>query len=120
MSINPDAAAPVTHKFGGSSLAGPDGFHRVADILCARPETDQLVVVSAMQGVTDSLIRLAERAGARDEGWRADADALRARHVEAARALPGQRASAACAWLEARFEELTSLLQALALLGGAS
>src|SRR2546426_874013 len=120
MSSHPNAGAPVTHRFGGWSLAGPDGFRRVADILCARPETDQLVVVSAMQGVTDSLIRLAERAGARDEGWRSDADALRARHAETARALLGQRGAAACAWLEAQFEELTSLLQALALLGGPS
>ena len=54
------AVAPnnVAHKFGGSSLANTTRIAHVAQLVRARPETTQVVVVSAMQGVTDALLGL--------------------------------------------------------------
>jgi len=50
------------HKFGGSSLGDADCFKRVLDILAAEPQAKLGVVVSAMGGMTDKLIRLASMA----------------------------------------------------------
>ncbi len=54
-----------------------------------------VVVLSAMQGVTDLLVNAARAAESGSEEYRATLDALRARHVEAVRALlaPAEQAS---------------------------
>lgn len=49
------------YKFGGSSLANPRAFCEVMDII-AKGATKRIVVVSAMQGVTDCLVELCEEA----------------------------------------------------------
>jgi aspartokinase/homoserine dehydrogenase 1 len=59
-------SAVVVHKFGGTSLADAACVRRVAEIIAARPESRRLVVVSAMGGVTNMLVRAVELAGARD------------------------------------------------------
>ena len=46
------------HKFGGSSLADASCFRRVADILLSASAPGQVVVVSAMGGMTDALLDL--------------------------------------------------------------
>ena len=46
------------HKFGGSSLADANCFARVGEIVAAMPDEKIGVVVSAMCGMTDQLIRL--------------------------------------------------------------
>ena len=56
---HPAAARPCVHKFGGSSLADAECFRRVAAILRAQQEPAQIIVVSAMHGVTDALVALA-------------------------------------------------------------
>ena len=56
----------IVHKFGGTSLADASCFRRVAEIIAARPERNRAVVVSAMSGVTNSLVRAVELAGERD------------------------------------------------------
>ena len=60
----------VVHKFGGTSVAGAERYRAVADIVLARPEPRRAVVVSAMSGVTDALVRAVALAGARDGGYR--------------------------------------------------
>jgi bifunctional aspartokinase / homoserine dehydrogenase 1 len=70
----------IVHKFGGTSLAGADEFRMVAALLSARPEPRQVVVVSAMGGVTDLLAGALERARSRDASYRADLGELLARH----------------------------------------
>ena len=57
------------HKFGGSSLADAARIRRVAELMLGAPEPVQVVVASAMQGVTDALIALAE-AAANGADWR--------------------------------------------------
>ncbi len=56
----------IVHKFGGTSLADAACIRRVADIIIARPETERAVVVSAMGGVTNSLVKAVHLAAARD------------------------------------------------------
>ena len=52
----------TVHKFGGTSLADAECFSRVATIIEQQPAGNQAVVVSAMGGFTDALLRLVEGA----------------------------------------------------------
>ncbi|MFY9344436.1 MAG: bifunctional aspartate kinase/homoserine dehydrogenase I, partial [Planctomycetota bacterium] len=109
----------IAHKFGGSSVANAERIGAVADILLARPER-QVVVISAMQGVTDALIALVGKAAAKDDGWRAGADALEQRHVTTARELLGGAAPPIVERLQAGFAGLRDLLRTQTLVGAVS
>ena len=85
----PVANDGVVHKFGGSSLANAERFQRVAAILRQREETQQVTVVSAMQGVTDALITVAHAAATRATDWREQWQALLDRHLITASKLLG-------------------------------
>jgi aspartokinase/homoserine dehydrogenase 1 len=111
------ARAFVAHKFGGSSMRDAERIAQVAAILAAREDEAQIVVVSAMQGVTDTLIALANSAAARSEVWRDALSQLRERHLAAALALLGALAEPTVEWLEREFADLADVLHALALLG---
>ncbi|MFK8015848.1 MAG: aspartate kinase, partial [Gammaproteobacteria bacterium] len=52
----------VVHKFGGSSLADAERFENVARILADRQYGPQGVVVSAVRGVTDTLLGIVDDA----------------------------------------------------------
>jgi aspartokinase/homoserine dehydrogenase 1 len=108
----------IGHKFGGSSVASAKAITQVVDVLLRRAER-QVVVVSAMQGVTDALLGLVRKAAAR-EGWGAELEALRRRHLETATALLTSGAEAELAWLEREFRALEELLQAQAMVGAVS
>ena len=60
----------IVHKFGGTSVADADCFRQVAKIVQARPEQRRLIVVSAMAGITDQLVKAVHVAGKRDLGYR--------------------------------------------------
>ena len=59
------------HKFGGSSLADASCFARVADIVAAMKDEQIGVVVSAMRGITDTLIHLSLLAERDDSAYSA-------------------------------------------------
>lgn len=107
----------VAHKFGGSSLADADCFRRVAGILLDRDDEIQITIVSAMQGVTNALIALANAAASRDASWQSQWNALRERHLQTARDLLGDKSGAVRVWLEARHADFADMLKALAVLG---
>ena len=109
----------VAHKFGGSSLANADCFRQVTRNLLDRDETVQVVVVSAMHGVTNALIALADAAANRQPHWNDDWARLRDRHLAATTDLTGEN-SATIDWLQLRFEELHGLLNALSVIGAPS
>lgn len=68
-------------KFGGTSVANGDRIREVARLAAAANEP-VAVVVSAMSGVTDTLLTLGRRAATGDaEAVRAGLDALRERHL---------------------------------------
>src|SRR6267143_6283275 len=82
------ASPPHIHKFGGASLANAAGIAHAVQIVVAHRPAPQVVVVSAMSGVTDALLDCAARASRGDAAQvRTAAKALRARHTDAARAL---------------------------------
>ena len=112
------AERSVAHKFGGTSLADAARIRHVAALLRARDEAVQVVVVSALQKVTDGLIALTAAASAR-ASWRPQWQALRDRHAAVAEDLLGTGAAGARDWLRLRFDELAEMLHAISVLGGA-
>lgn len=115
-----DSPAPVAHKFGGTSLADAGRIRHVAEVMIGRDDPGQVIVVSAMRGVTDELIALGERAAGGDDGWRDAANALRQRHADTANALLGDAAAATQDWLDREFDALDDVLHAVALVGATS
>lgn len=109
----------VAHKFGGSSVASAERLSRVADILLERPER-QVVVVSAMQGVTDALITLVKQAAAKDPAWEAGVASLAQRHRDTAAQLLGSNAAPVQETLTRELKALHDLLYAQSLIGAIS
>ncbi len=110
------------HKFGGSSLADADCIAHVATLLADRKEDDgQAVVVSAMAGVTNTLLELAGLAAHGGGDWQGPLQELRRRHLETAERLV-ERPELQAHVLEQvkqRFVTLEQLLASLALMGSA-
>ncbi|HEX2210397.1 MAG TPA: bifunctional aspartate kinase/homoserine dehydrogenase I [Longimicrobium sp.] len=103
----------VVHKFGGTSVAGAERYRAVADIVQARPEPRRAVVVSAMSGVTDALVRAVEQAGGRDGAYRDVLASVRERHMRAARELlPGAEGEEVLAALERDLADVDDVLRA--------
>lgn len=75
------------HKFGGSSLADASCFERVARIVGARGDARIGVVVSAMSGTTDRLLRLAALAERDDGAFTAELDEIGERYARTAKSL---------------------------------
>lgn len=90
----------IAHKFGGSSVANAARYQAVARLMVGRDDEAQVVVVSAMQGVTDTLIGITEKAATRSGHWAAELAALKQRHLATADELLGQQAPAFAAALD--------------------
>ncbi|MEN1728801.1 MAG: bifunctional aspartate kinase/homoserine dehydrogenase I [Pseudomonadota bacterium] len=113
--------ALIAHKFGGSSLADARCISHVADLLLTRDEDAQVVVVSAMAGVTNELIALTQDAASQRSGWRERLASLHQRHLDTADALCNDHAC--CEPLKEslsqRFGLLEQLLDSLVLMRSA-
>ena len=101
----------LAHKFGGSSVADAERIRHVAQLIEADPGP-RVVVVSAMQGVTDALGALAEAAG-RGEEWQDAWSRLRDRHLATALQVGGDT-HGAVGWLDEAFSRLSERLSRLA------
>jgi aspartate kinase len=73
-------------KFGGTSVADAEAIRRAAAIVAARRGA-RVVVVSALAGVTDALLRVGEVAAADERGALLALDGLTARHLDLARSV---------------------------------
>jgi len=73
----------VVHKFGGTSVANALGYQAVGRILRSlRTDGERVaVVVSAMSGVTDSLIELVALAASQNDSYLAKLQALKEKHL---------------------------------------
>ena len=76
-------------KFGGTSVGPAANIRQVATILEDYKKSKQtvLVVVSAMSGVTNRLIKLGERASVDDAEWRNELINLRKLHLDTSKRL---------------------------------
>ncbi|MGB5346383.1 MAG: hypothetical protein WBN23_09485, partial [Woeseia sp.] len=103
------------HKFGGSSLYDADCFKRVAEIIAKESVARTGVVVSAMGGVTDRLLRLTVLAERDDKGFVDELDALGERIAAAATALltPAARSLILDQWSQDA-RDLTDILKSIA------
>ncbi|HEX9705209.1 MAG TPA: aspartate kinase [Gemmatimonadales bacterium] len=91
---------PDVHKFGGASLADAAAIARAVQIVLAHRRRPMVVVVSALAGVTDTLLEVA----AKPRPGRVQS--LRRRHATVARALlTGSRLKELLAVLDEAFEE---------------
>jgi aspartate kinase len=107
-------------KFGGTSVADPDAFERLVGIVSQQAAVSRappVVVVSALAGVTDELVAVAQLAR---DGEAAQADArlrrLADRHVAMATAISDGSRQGALAAVAHEFDELIGVVHALAAL----
>ena len=107
----------VVHKFGGTSVASAERYRHVAKVLAERPEQRKGVVVSAMSGVTDTLVRAVELAARRDRGYLTALEDLRKRHKDAVVDLvPGDIADELLERFDRDFTDVADVLHATWLL----
>jgi aspartate kinase len=110
----------IVLKFGGTSVGDAEAIARTGRIIATRVSRGPIVVVSALAGVTNALIGLAEQAA---KGHLIGAirtiEGLRERHLEQAELLLGTGAEGqdVCGELSVMIDELAHLAEALATLG---
>jgi len=110
----------IVVKFGGTSVGDADAIRRAAAIVAARRERQPIVVVSAMAGVTNALLAIAEQSSRGQLiGAIRSVEALRERHMEQAELLLGDTEECAelCSEMSAMIDELAHLTEALNTLG---
>lgn len=76
-------------KFGGTSVGSVESIKKVLDILKKYKKDNQrlAVVFSAMSGVTNDLVKMAQKASASDEEYLQDLKLVEQRHLETIQAL---------------------------------
>jgi aspartate kinase len=100
----------IVMKFGGTSVGSADRIRAVAELVRARRSRGVVVVVSALGGVTDLLIRGARLALARDAAWEGAVYEVLSRHHATVSALVAGRAQdPILAHLDGLVTELRSL-----------
>jgi len=103
-------------KFGGTSVGSVENVRRIGDIVLKQPDKI-IVVVSALGGITDLLLAVAQRAasGARING---ELSAIRTRHEDMIHGLFNDEDSAkAIQALQPLFDELEKIVQGVSLIG---
>ena len=108
----------IVVKFGGTSVGDAAAIQRAAEIVRGRLSRRPIVVVSAMGGVTNALLALAEQAvKGHLIGALSAVESLRERHLAAAAALLGGDDGEVGGEISATIDELASLAEALCTLG---
>ncbi len=103
-------------KFGGSSVANAERILKVIEIVRAKASKDICVVVlSAMQGVTDNLIEISKKAEEGNEIFRQKILDLRHRHENEAKKLLSD-ASNVISYIDSLMTELKNLCEGIYLL----
>src|SRR3954471_10980080 len=105
-------------KFGGTSVADPEAINRLIGVVRGEMEKapasePPVVVVSALAGVTDKLVAIAQLAeeGAADRAS-AELQALKERHLAVATAVTGDSRARLLGEVRREFEELIGLVHA--------
>lgn len=106
-------------KFGGSSVANSGNIQKVTAIVqSAIKKEATILVVSALGGITDLLLRTGELASQSDDSYKALLKEMETRHLEAVRELlPIQQQSATLSLVKQQFNELDGICDGVFLLG---
>lgn len=106
-------------KFGGSSVAGAVNIAKVVTIVQAAIKKEATVlVVSAMGGITDNLLKAGSLASVTDEAYKVLLKEMENRHLDAVRELlPIQQQSATLSQVKQQFNELDGICDGVFLLG---
>ena len=100
-------------KFGGTSVANPDSLSLVIDII-KNSDQRQLVVVSALSGITDLLSKMAKRACNSKENHKEFLNIIEQRHKTLIdNFIPVAKQSEIKSFLKARINELEEILDSL-------
>ena len=105
-------------KFGGSSVGSADAISKVIAIVTESIKKEPtIVVVSAMSGVTDQLLMLAQSAAQGNEAYKTIIENIEQKHLEAVRALlPIQAQSATLSMVKQIINELEANCEGLFML----
>ena len=105
-------------KFGGSSVADAESFAKVVEIITKAIEKDVcIVVLSAVQGTTDTLIEIGRDAEKGDDEFREKIKLIEDKHFEIVRELiPISQHSAILSFLKKRLNELENLCEGVYML----
>ena len=105
-------------KFGGSSVGSAEAIHQMVVIVSARIQKEKtIVVVSAMSGVTDQLIMLAQTAAQGNEAYKTIIQNIEQKHLDAIRSLlPIQQQSATLSLVKQIINEIEDNCEGLFML----
>lgn len=102
-------------KFGGTSVGSAANIKRVKDIVLAQ-EGDIIVVVSALGGITDKILKAAENAASGTGDFHAELTEIKAKHDETIREL-FNGSEAVHGHVQALLDELEQILTGITLVG---
>jgi len=105
-------------KFGGSSVANAENINKVVDIIKnKKADTKTVVVVSALGGITDLLLKTAALAEANDETYKSLLQEIETKHLQAVKDLiPVQQQSAALSLVKTICNEAEDICNGIFLL----
>lgn len=96
-------------KFGGTSVANAENINKVVNIVINNNDA-QIIVLSALGGVTDTLIKAGTLAEKMDEAYKDVLKDLEKKHLDAARALlPVTHQSSCLSMIKQQFNELEEI-----------
>ncbi len=107
-------------KFGGSSVANGSAIKQVKSIVEKSADAPLIVVVSALGGVTDSLIEIAQLAAARCDSYEHKMSAIRSRHLTVAAEVVVNNRSIIIESVSREIENLSNILKGVYLIGDLS
>lgn len=105
-------------KFGGTSVGSAENMERVIEIVKEKLNGDKtVVVVSALGGTTDALLRCGQLAAAGDESYKEELQQIEQRHMQAAKELiPVQQQSGPLSQVKKMCNEIEDLCNGVFLL----
>ena len=105
-------------KFGGSSVANAENINKVIEIIKNRKgDTKTIVVVSALGGITDMLLKTAALAEADDQSYKSVLQEIESKHLQAVKELiPVQQQSAVLSLVKKICNEVEDICNGIFLL----
>ncbi len=105
-------------KFGGTSVANANNIKQVTEIVSNGKDTETIVVVSALGGITDLLLNALERASHGDLDYEKILMLIEERHLDTVKELfPIKEQSGILSHIKSNLNELETLVQGAYLIG---